>query len=83
MDAMKIGIYVFVGIGIVTGNYTFAYIMLLLQLLNIVSRYVWNIRKYLKEWYKSIVHIDKLWETFDSISSMKNTKDIKKFSPKH
>lgn len=79
IDGMQIGIFVFVGIGIITGNYTFAYMMLLLQLLGTVSRYIWNTRQHLKDYYRGIVHIEKLQETFNSIPAMKINKDEKNF----
>jgi ABC-type bacteriocin/lantibiotic exporter with double-glycine peptidase domain len=53
--------------------------MLLLQLLSTVSRYIWNIRQHLKEYYKAIVHIEKLKETFESIPQMKINKNDKEF----
>jgi hypothetical protein len=76
---MRIGIYMMIGIGIITEQYTFAYMVLLLQLLGTISRYIWNIRKYLKEYYKSIVHIEKLRNTFETIPIMENDSDKKKF----
>jgi len=56
--------------------------MLLIQLLGILSKYVWNIRNYLKEYYKSMVHVDKLLETFDSIPTHKENPDAKIFISK-
>jgi ABC-type bacteriocin/lantibiotic exporter with double-glycine peptidase domain len=79
IDGMQITIYIVVGMGIITGNYTFAYMILLLQLINTVSRYIWNIRKYLKEYYKSIVHVEKLRDTFDTIPTMEDDSDKKQF----
>lgn len=79
IDGMRIGIYMMIGIGIITEQYTFAYMVLLLQLLGTISRYIWNIRKYLKEYYKSIVHIEKLRNTFETIPIMENDSDKKKF----
>lgn len=66
IDGLQIFIYIFVWIWVIYENYTFAYMMLMIQLLNIVSKYIWNIRNYLKELYKSSIHIEKLWETFTS-----------------
>ncbi len=79
IDGIQLTIYIVVGIGIITGNYTFAYIMLLLQLINTISMYIWNIRRYLKEYYKSIMHVEKLRETFANIPYMKITKNEKEF----
>ncbi len=79
IDWMQIWIYLMVWIGIISWNYTFAYMMLLLQLLSTVSRYIWNIRQHLKEYYKAIVHIEKLKETFESIPQMKINKNDKEF----
>ncbi len=64
IDGLQVYIYIFVWIWVIYGNYTFAYMMLMIQLLNIVSKYIWNIRNYLKDLYKSSIHIEKLWETF-------------------
>ena len=79
LDWIKIWIYMSVWVGIILWNYNFAYMMLLLQLLNIISHYIWNIRNYLKNWYKSMVHVEKLQETFESIPLMKNNKNAKDF----
>ncbi|MEI6773706.1 MAG: hypothetical protein WCL18_02550 [bacterium] len=68
-----------VGIGIITKNYDFAYMVLLLLLLGTVSRYIWRTREHLKEYYKGIVHIEKLRETFASIPQMKIGKDERDF----
>ena len=56
--------------------------MLLIQLLGILSKYVWNIRNYLKEYYKSMVHVDKLLETFDTIPTHKENPNAKIFVAK-
>jgi ABC-type multidrug transport system fused ATPase/permease subunit len=82
IDGIQLVIYIVIGVGIITGNYTFAYMILLLQLINTVSTYIWNIRRYLKEYYKSIVHIEKLRETFSSIPSIKDSTDKKEFNYK-
>lgn len=79
IDGIQLVIYIIIGIGIITGNYTFAYMMLLLQLINTISIYIWNIRRYLKEYYKGIVHVEKLQETFTTIPPMKVNKDEKNF----
>ncbi len=79
IDGIQLMIYIVIGIGIITGNYTFAYMILLLQLINTVSTYIWNIRRYLKEYYKAIVHIEKLRDTFNSISTMQDSANKKKF----
>ncbi|MCX6824641.1 MAG: ABC transporter ATP-binding protein [candidate division SR1 bacterium] len=79
IDGIQLSIYVVVGIGIITGNYTFAYLMLLLQLLNTISKYLWVIRKQLKEYYLGITHVEKLRETFESIPQMKISKNEKNF----
>lgn len=81
LDGMQIGIYLIVGIGVITWNYTFAYLMLLIQLLGIMSKYVWNIRSYLKDYYKKMINVDKLLETFDSIPTHKEDPDAKIFVP--
>lgn len=82
LDGMQIGIYLIIGIWVITWQYTFAYLMLLIQLLGIISKYVRNIRSYFKEYYKSITHIDKLIETFESIKTHREKKDAKIFIPK-
>jgi len=82
LDGMQVGIYIIIGIGVITWNYSFAYLMLLIQLLGILSKYVWNIRNYLKEYYKSMVHVDKLLETFDTIPTHKENPNAKIFVAK-
>lgn len=79
IDGMQVWIYIVVGIGIITGNFTFAYMMLVLKLLGVVSKYIWNTRQHLNEYYKGIVHIEKLWDIFASIPPMKIGKDEKDF----
>lgn len=82
LDGMQITIYLIIGIGVVNWNYTFAYLMLLIQLLGILSKYTWNIRSYFKEYYKAMIHVDKLLETFDIIPIHREKPDAKTFIPK-
>lgn len=82
LDGIQISIYLIIGIGVVAWNYTFAYLMLLIQLLGILSKYTWNIRTYFKEYYKGIIHVDKLLETFDAIPIHREKTDAKIFIPK-
>jgi len=82
LDGIQVSIYLIVGVGVITWNYSFAYLMLLIQLLGIMSQYVWNIRNYLKEYYKWIIHVDKLLDTFDSIPIHREKPDAKTFISK-
>ena len=82
LDGIQVSIYLIVGIGVITWNYSFAYLMLLIQLLGILSKYIWNIRSYFKEYYKSITHIDKLLETFAIIPTHKENPNAKIFISK-
>jgi len=82
LDGIQVSIYLIIWIGIITWNYSFAYLMLLIQLLWIMSKYIWNIRNHLKEYYKWITHVDKLLDTFDSIPTHKEKPDAKIFIPK-
>jgi hypothetical protein len=56
--------------------------VLLLSLISTVSGYIWNIRQRLKDYYRSIVHIEKLINTFDEIPTMENDTDKKLFTYK-
>ena len=62
---LTIFLYISVWISIVWWVYNLAFLLLMIQLLNLVSRYIWNLRNYFKAVYNSRTHIEKLRETFD------------------
>jgi ABC-type multidrug transport system fused ATPase/permease subunit len=64
---LTIFLYISVWISIVWWLYSLAFLLLMIQLLNLVSRYIRNLRNYFKTVYNSRTHIEKLWETFDDI----------------
>ena len=47
-----------------------------------MSKYMRNIRKYIKEYYKSIIHVDKLFDIFDTIPCYVEPKNAIPYIPK-
>lgn len=70
MDGMQVCIYIVVWVSIIYGNYSIAYLSLLLQLLTTTSNYVRSLRGHIKRFYYSKIHVEKLRKTFDTIPSI-------------
>jgi len=56
---------------VITGNYTFAYMMLLLQLINIVDQNIWQLRNHFKQYFDEKTQVEKLREVFDGTPTIK------------
>ncbi len=69
LSTLRILIFVIVGVGVISGQYQLAYFVLLVELMRIMNTYIWNIRNYMKQYTKSIVHVDKMREFFETIPS--------------
>jgi hypothetical protein len=57
------------GLAVINGSFSIAYLLLLLELLRIVGQYTWDIRMNIKDIFKSSVDIEKLFEVTDEIPS--------------
>ncbi len=69
LSTLRILIFIVIGAGVISGQYELAYFVLLIELMRVMNRYIWNIRNYIKQYTKSIVHVDKMREFFDTIPS--------------
>jgi hypothetical protein len=58
-----------VGLAVITGEYSIAYLILLLELIRIANQYTRDIRMNIKDGFKNSVHIEKLREITDAIPS--------------
>lgn len=68
---------------IVSGNYSIATFTLLVWILQILSKYTWQIRMYFKQLFKYYIDIEKLIEVFDTIPQYKENPDAKDFEFKN
>jgi len=76
-------LYLIFGLGIISGEYSISYLVLLIGLFGRVTNYVYWIKMYTKEIARSIVHVEKLRDVMDNIPQIENSKNLKKFVLSH
>lgn len=66
-DSFRVWIYLTVWIWVIYWQYSLAYLVLIIQLLIMLSRNIWDIRNVMRKYYRIIVDIEKLRELFENI----------------
>lgn len=76
-------LFLFLWVWIISGNYSIATFTLLVWILQILSKYTWQIRMYLKQIFKHYIDIEKLLEIFETIPQYKENPDADDFEFKN
>lgn len=79
-DSFRVWIYLTVWIWVIYWQYSLAYLVLIIQLLIMLSRNIWEIRNVMRRYYKIIVDIEKLREVFENIPKI-DTDSWSQFNP--
>jgi len=66
IDGSQLLIYIVIGAAVMTGQYSFASFVLMLNLIWTMTKYIRSIRNTTKSLFSQTVHVKKLWDTFDN-----------------
>lgn len=79
---LELRVYVGVGIGVILWQYKIAYMIILLQLISLIYRYLWQLRNYFKAFFDRKTHIEKLRDLLDNNKPIQKYTEWKDFSYK-
>lgn len=82
IKALELWVYVGIGIGVILGQYKIAYMMILLQLISLIYRYLWQLRNYFKAFFDRKTHIEKLRDLLDNNKSLQKYTEWSEFKYK-
>jgi len=72
-------IYLIIWLGVIHGSYTLAEFVLMIGLMSVIQTYIWSLRRYIRQYNKSIIPIRQLWKTFETIPKIQNMDDFPSF----
>lgn len=72
-------IYLVIWLGVIRGSYTLAEFVLMIGLMDVIQHYIWNIRRYIRQYNKAIIPVRQLWKTFETIPKIQNMDDFPSF----
>ena len=76
-------IYLIIWLGVIHGSYTLAEFVLMIGLMDVIQTYIWNIRRYIRQYNKAIIPVRQLWKTFESIPKIQNMDNLPGFEYKN
>gem|GEM_PF-6053268 len=51
----------------------------MIGLMSVIQTYIWSLRRYIRQYNKSIIPIRQLWKTFETIPKIQNMDDFPSF----